>query len=425
MDAIMETPLIKDELQQKAIELACGTKSRIVGITGQAGTGKTTIMKQVYNAFTEAGYQVALAAPTGKAARRIAEATGIPAQTIHRLLEFTHPGDPDEKTGKPIGFSQPRRHEKNQLWYDVVLVDEYSMVNTKLNRQLIDAMKAGSLLRMFGDANQLPPIEDFVVTSSPLPELSPFKRYLRDFPSVTLKNIYRQGEGSDIVRNAHRILHKMCPQNSEDFRVMLGAKQQGKVLALVEANPAPYGGLDHQVITPTHRGPIGTRELNKHIQQIVQAGRMAEARIMPRYRWDKYPLELVIGDKVLWTNNDYNLGIFNGEVGIVTEFMQHGHVVIDFGDRVISVPPLVKYEGPNGTVAYDPRVQMKLAYAITTHASQGSEYSEVIYMMDRYAIVLQDQSNFYTGVTRAKKRATVISDLYSFQKAVVTPRSLL
>lgn len=425
MDAIMEVPLIKDELQTKAIELACGTKSRIVGITGQAGTGKTTIMKQVYSAFTDAGYSVALAAPTGKAARRISQATGIGASTIHSLLEFTHPGDPDEKTGKPVGFSYPRRNEKQQLGHDVVLVDEYSMVNTKLNRQLIDAMKAGSLLRIFGDANQLPPIEDFVVTSSPLPELSPFKRYLKDFPSVVLKNIYRQGEGSDIVRNAHRILHKMCPQNSDDFRVMLGNKQQLWVLDLIEANPAPFGGLDRQVITPTHRGPIGTRELNKRIQQIVQGTRMAEAHVMPRYRWDKFALELVVGDKVLWTNNDYNLGIFNGEIGIVIEFMQHGHIVIDFGDRTISIPPLVKYESPNGTVAYDPRVQIKLAYAITTHASQGSEYDEVVYMMDRYAIVLQDQSNFYTGVTRAKKKATVISDLYSFQKAVVTPRSLL
>jgi exodeoxyribonuclease V alpha subunit len=349
------------------------------------------------------------------------------AQTIHRLLEFTHPGDPDEKTGKPLGFSQPRRNETNQLWYDVVLVDEYSMVNTKLNRQLIDAMKAGSLLRMFGDANQLPPIEDFVVTSSPLPELSPFKRYLKDFPSVMLKNIYRQGEGSDIVRNAHRILHKMCPQNSDDFRVMLGNKQQRWLLDIVEAHPAPFGGLDYQVITPTHRGPIGTRELNKQIQKLVHGARMvSEAHIMPRYRWDKFPLELVIGDKILWTNNDYCLGIFNGEIGLVRDFMQHGHVVIDFGDRVISIPPLVKYTNASGeTVAYDPRVQMKLAYAITTHASQGSEYHEVIYMMDRYAIVLQDQSNFYTGVTRAKKKATVISDLYSFQKAVVTPRSLL
>jgi exodeoxyribonuclease V alpha subunit len=425
MDAIMEAPLIKDELQTKAIQLACGTESGIVGITGQAGTGKTTIMKQVHAAFVDAGYNVALAAPTGKAARRISEATGIKAMTIHRLLEFTHPGDPDEKTGKPVGFSYPRRNENRRLGFDVVLVDEYSMVNTKLNRQLIDAMAPGSLLRVFGDANQLPPIEDFSVGHGPMPELSPFKRYLREFPSVVLKNIYRQGEGSDIVRNAHRILHKMCPQHSDDFRVVLSKEQEKRLLLLVEADPTMYASLHHQVITPTHRGPIGTRHLNKVIQEIVQKERMAEAHVMPRYRWDKVSLDLVIGDKILWTNNDYHLEIFNGEIGVVLEFMEHGHVVIDFGDRVISVPPLIKYDNGSGIVAYDPRVQIRLAYAITTHASQGSEYESIIYAMDRYAIVLQDQSNFYTGVTRARKRATVISDQYSFQKAVVTPRSLL
>ena len=425
MDAMMETPLIKDDLQQKAIQLACGTENRIVGITGQAGTGKTTIMKQVYNAFTDAGYSVALAAPTGKAARRIGEATGIPAVTIHRLLEFTHPGDPDEKTGKPVGFSYPRRHNQNRLGFDVVLVDEYSMVNTKLNRQLLDAMRAGSMLRVFGDANQLPPIEDFVVSDKALPELSPFKKYLRGFPSVVLKNIYRQGEGSDIVRNAHRILHKMCPQNSDDFRVILTREQDDKLLAMVFCDTDMFRSLNHQVITPTHRGPIGTRKLNIAIQELVQGNRMAEARVIPRYRWDKVPLSLAIGDKVLWTNNDYNLEIFNGEIGIVRDFMDHGHVVIDFGDRVISVPPLIRYDKGDGFISYDPRVQIRLAYAITTHASQGSEYESVFYLMDRYAIVLQDQSNFYTGVTRARKKATVISDQYSFQKAVVTPRSLL
>lgn len=422
----MEPELIKDEYQTRAIHLACGTNSRIVGITGQAGTGKTTIMKQVHKSFTKAGYEVVLAAPTGKAAKRISEATGIPAMTIHRLTEFSHPGDPDEKTGKPLGTSIPRRHKMRPLEQNVILVDEYSMVNNKINRALIDAMPAGSLLRVFGDANQLPPIEEFSVGEGPPPALSPFKRHLKDFPSVMLKNIYRQGEGSDVVKSAHRILNRMCPQNLPDFLVKITREQPKTLLPFVDEDPERFRSLDHQIITPTHRGWIGTRQLNLSVQSIVQCNNLSEGRTMPRSKWDKHDLMLYTGDKVLWTKNDYNLGIFNGETGIVLEFHQYGQVVIDFGDRVISVPPLVHYEAANGsTVYYDPRVNIQLAYAITTHASQGSEYESVFYIMDRYCMMLQDQANFYTAVTRARKRACVIADQWSFQKAVSTlPRTL-
>ena len=282
------------------------------------------------------------------------------------------------------------------------------------------------MLRVFGDVHQLPPIEELTVTSGPPPEMSPFRSHLARFPSVTLKNIYRQGEGSGVVKNAHRILNKMCPQPLPDFGVVLTRAQPSKLLPMVDKNPKMYGSLDHQIITPTHRGWIGTRELNKKIQAIVQAGNYAEGRIIPRSKWDKEDLELLVGDKVLWTKNDYNLGIFNGETGIVIDLLGQGHVVINFGDRVISVPPLISYERADGqTVYYDPRTQIKLAYVITTHASQGSEYESIVYIMDRYAMVLQDQANFYTAVTRAKKHATVIADQWSFQKAVTTPRSLL
>lgn len=412
--------LIEDELQLKAIALACSSE-RLVAITGQAGTGKTTIMREVYRRYTEAGHTVALAAPTGKAAKRISEATGIQAMTIHRLLEFTHPGDPDEKTGKPVMESFPRRNDLRRLEFSVVLVDEYSMVNHKLNRQLLNAMAAGSVLRVFGDINQLPPIEEITVSSGPPPENSPFKTYILKHPSVTLKNIYRQGEGSDIVKNAHRILNRMCPVTMPDFGVLLTRNQGPTVEKIVRDNIDKFVSLDNQIITPTHRGWIGTRELNQKIQNIFQNNNPHEGIIMPRHKWDKYDLMLYPGDKVIWTKNDYCVEIFNGETGIVKEFLGKGHVVVDFGDRIVSVPPIISYERSDGTqVWYDPRVNIRLAYAITTHASQGSEYDEVVYLMDRYAVILQDQANFYTGVTRAKKRATVISDQWSFQKAVVT-----
>jgi exodeoxyribonuclease V alpha subunit len=415
--------MIKDELQEKAIALSCG-KDRLVAVTGQAGTGKTTIMKQVYDRFTEAGHFVALAAPTGKAAKRISEATGIDATTIHRLLEFTHPGDPDPKTGKPVRESRPRRDDLNRLEQSVVLVDEYSMVNHRLNRQLMDAMPPGSVLRSFGDLNQLPPIEELSVSTGPPPEFSPFTEHVRRFPSVTLKNIYRQGEGSDIIVNAHRILNRMCPKSGGDFTVVLTPKQQSRVLNIAELHVKDFRSLDHQIITPTHRGWIGTRKLNELIQEIVHgiAG-VARGYVMPRAKWDKYELTVCVGDKVIWTKNDYNVGIFNGETGII-EVIEDGHVTINFGDRTISVPPNIEYERGDGIhIHYDPRMQLKLAYAVTTHAAQGSEYDSIIYVMDRSAYILQDCANFYTGVTRAKKRATVVSDQHSFQRAVVTKPS--
>jgi exodeoxyribonuclease V alpha subunit len=423
----MDTQILqKDKFQTLAIHLACGTKDRIVGITGQAGTGKTTIMKEVHESFTESGHNVVLAAPTGKAAKRISEATGIEAMTIHRLLEFTHPGDPDPKTGKTTRESVPRRTPDNPLAQSVILVDEYSMVNHSLNRHLIDAMNYGCLLRVFGDTNQLPPIEDYSVGYGVAPPMSPFKTHLKKFPSVTLQNIYRQGEGSDVVKNAHRILHRMCPQSSPDFLIKLTTQQPKALMPYVEADPEQFRSLDTQIITPTHRGWIGTRQLNLAIQAVIQSGKYSEGRLMPRNKWDKYELQLYVGDKILWTKNDYNLMIFNGETGIVTAFEEYGQVVIDFGDRTISVPPVIQYEDGVGRVhMYDPRVQLQLAYAITTHASQGSEYDSVFYLMDSYAFMLQDQANFYTGVTRARKKAHVISDVKSFQKAVVTqPRSL-
>lgn len=410
--------MVPDELQEQAVTLSCSTEHRIVGITGQAGTGKTTIMKRVYREFIDAGHDVVLCAPTGKAAKRIAEATSIPAVTIHRLLEFTHPGDPDEKTGKVLGISVPRRTPMKPLDQSVILADEYSMVNVELNRYLIDAMRAGAMLRVFGDANQLPPIEGNDFDKSAPKILSPFSTHLKLFPSVVLKNIYRQGEGSGIVKNAHRILNGMCPMSTDDFSLKITQNQQAEALNIVRAGDVDFSQLDNQIITPTNKGWIGTRELNLKIQELIQGSRMFEAHVMPRDKWDKHNLALVVGDKVLWMKNDYQLEIYNGETGIV-EDLSNDMVTINFGDRTIAVPPWVEYEAADGSVkGYDPRKQLQLAYVVTTHKSQGSEYAHVVYIMDRSAFMLQNRANFYTAVTRARKHATVVSDQRSFQTAV-------
>ena len=157
---MQSTSLELDAAQTEAISLCCDVTKRIVAVTGPAGTGKTSILRQGYVQLAYHGYRCVLAAPTGKAAKRIKEATGIPAMTIHRLLEYTHPGIPDPDTGKVADSSGPRRTRERPLDMDVIFIDEAAMIDMGLYRNLIDAMKSGSAVRFFGDANQLPPIED-------------------------------------------------------------------------------------------------------------------------------------------------------------------------------------------------------------------------------------------------------------------------
>ena len=419
--ALSPDSLIKDELQEQAVTLCCSTENRIASVTGQAGTGKTTIMKRVYNAFIDAGHNVALAAPTGKAAKRISEATGIPATTLHRLLEFTHPGDPDEKTGKPVGVSMPRRNRMNRLEPTVILIDESSMINQALFRDIMDAIPNGGLVRMFGDANQLPPIEEREADKALPP---PFTKMLKEFPAVKLTNIYRQGEGSGIVKNAHRILNGWVPQNMDDFRLVIGRPQLPReVMSIVASGEADFYTLDNQIITPTNKGWIGQVQLNQALQKQRWGDTLRDAVLMPRSKWDKTDLFLREGDKVIWKKNDYNLEIFNGETGLVKS-LGGDCVTVDFGDRIVDVPPWIEYTDPNGDIkGYDPRVNIHLAYALTTHACQGSEYGHVIYVMDQSCFMLLQRNNFYTAVTRGRKKDWIVTDQRALQRSVVNTQS--
>lgn len=416
------TGLLLDDLQTQAIELCSRTDTahRLVGVTGQAGTGKTTIMRQVYDAFKQAGHDIALAAPTGKAAKRIAEATGIPATTIHRLLEFTHPGDPDPNTGKVTGVSVPRRNPQSPLEQSVILVDEASMINKQLWRDLMDALPAGAVVRCFGDVNQLPPIESDYSDKTP----SPFQNLLKQFKSVTLTHIYRQGEGSGIVKNGHRILNGMMPVQWDDFKMLwtqpVGVMSPvGRLETLVKESGIDFNSLDNQIITPINKSWIGQYELNIKLQQLIQKEKMFDAIMLPRPRWEREKTcMLVPGDKIMWLKNDYQLEIYNGETGLVLD-LTNDVINIDFGDRIVGIPPWIEYPTADGdTKGYDPREQIDLAYAVTTHKSQGSEYLNSVYVLDRSSYSMHHRNNFYTAVTRARKTAYVISDQRSMQQSV-------
>ncbi len=431
-----------DAKQKVAIERCTNKAERLVPITGAAGTGKTTIIKTAYDDFVKRGQEaipdfiasdwIAVAAPTGKAAKRIKEATGIEATTIHRLLEYSNPGDPDPKTGKPTRFPFPRRHREKPLTQKILFIDEYAMVNQELHRNIMDALPSGAIVRVFGDRNQLPPIEQSAALAN---QPSAFTKLLQDFNGTVLETLHRQGSGSGIVKAGTKINNGNIPLRSDDFTMKLVDTILEALIEYIEQSAErgiDFNKAENQIIIPTKRGKTGTHGVNALLQSMYQEDDMGW------YELERHPWELEKGlfvrvhqgDKVLWTHNDYNLNIFNGESGIITLCEPNeGILEIDFGDRTVCVPPLVIAETIDGSgnpiqIPYNPQRNIELGYAITTHKSQGSEYQNVIYMMNRSCGMLRSRKNFYTGITRARKVCHVISDQPSLSFSVNNNRDM-
>ena len=396
-------------------------------------------MRHVYDALRNAGYKVAGCAPTGKAARRIKEATGIPATTMHMLLQYTHPGEKDPKTGKAAGYSYPKCGPQNPLNLDVVLADEYAMVNQELHRNLVDAMPRGSRLCVFGDINQLPPIEN---TDKAKSEPTPFKLLLDKFQGIRLETIHRQGEGSSIVSNGDRILKGFYPQPGNDFAMKVTEKIVSTVEQLVlegHENGINYGALENQILTPINKSWIGTHALNQRLQQIIEGDWSdREGWDLARHEWDKnYPFHAKVGTKVIITANMYEVeyegaepeaprGVFNGETGIVLGLAPDGFSLrVDLGDRIAIFPPMVTRLRSNGQpYNYSLWKDIYPAYAVTTHKAQGSEFKHVIYVMGNSAFRLCNRANFYTGITRARVGVTVVTDQRGLQASLSKRTSL-
>lgn len=413
-----------DPKQREAIEACCDKTIRVVAVTGPAGTGKTTILREAFNADREAGWNPALCAPTGKAAKRIYEATGIEASTVHRLLEYSHPGDPDPKTGKPVGFSAPKRHRQNPLDNDVVYVDEYAMVNWDVHRAIFDALPNGGCVRVFGDDNQLAPIEE---DKSLVDEKSPFLTLLTNpkFKSVYLDQVFRQGADSGILLNANLILKGRYPTKNAQWDQVYTDKPLDVLRDYLVreglAEDAPFASTENQIIVPQNKGWVGAVEINTMIQGLLHN------ETEPSMRLDRKPwmlgeggktgakggtIKVYLGDKVIVMDNLYDLGVFNGESGRVIEINDEtGEVVIDFGDREQSFPPVLLVQNSyGGTSEIDPRRSLSLAYAVTTHKSQGSEYKRVIYLLNKSNIWMINRRNFYTAASRAREHVMVIAD---------------
>ena len=407
-----ETGTELDEMQRQAIMAAA--QHGLFILTGGPGTGKTTTINAIIRYFEEEGAELRLAAPTGRAAKRMTEATGYEAQTIHRLLELN--GMPEgEQEGRAVHFD---RNSENPLEADVIIIDEMSMVDIALIHSLLLAVTAGTRLILVGDENQLPSVGPGNV--------------LRDiirsgcFSVVELKKIFRQASESDIVVNAHKINRGeqvTINNKSRDFfflkrydadiiiRVVIALIQE-KLPRYVDAKP-----YEIQVLTPMRKGLLGVERLNGILQQYLNPP--------DKSKREKEHGDMVFreGDKVMQTKNNYQLeweictkfgltvdkgmGIFNGDMGIITE-------INDFAETMT-----VEFdEGRKVEYSYKLLDELELAYAITIHKSQGSEYPAVVIPLLSGPSMLMNRNLLYTAVTRARKCVTLVGNDATFNQMI-------
>ncbi len=374
--------------QRAAIEFA--VRSRVLVISGGPGTGKTTLVRGILAAIAEDGLRLALAAPTGRAARRLGESTGREARTLHRLLE----ADPER------GF---RRNRGRLLEAELVIVDEASMIDTQLMAALLDALPPAAALLLVGDVDQLPSIGPGQVLADVIAAAA--------VPVVRLTEIFRQAAESGIVRNAHRINHGQPPvfARAEEgpgdcygIRVTSSDDAQAKLLDLVLRRIPERFGLDPvndvQVLTPVNRGRIGTQALN----ELLQAHLNPDPPAMLLRGHDRF----CVGDKVMQLENDYDREVYNGDVGRIT--------AIDNRTRSIEVA----MDGRRLSYAADELDSLAIAYAVTVHKAQGSEYPAVVLPLLRQHGRMLRRNLLYTAITRARRLVVLLTEPEALERAV-------
>lgn len=394
--------------QEQAISLCCDLSHRIACVTGQAGTGKTTILKDVYNALLEVYNEdeeaIVLAAPTGRAAKRIEEVTGITAMTIHRLLKYTMPEDDND-----VGL--PRHGKNNPLPHSVVIVDEASMIDQELWRGLISSLKNTAIIRFFGDINQLPPIS--------FNNKSPFAHALANFPSQTLLHNYRSDDG--IIAASDRIINGSMPITNKQVQMFFIKNTETMYHIRNLCDSIDFTKTESQIIVPTQRTKYGCNPINVFIQQRYNPAKEKIQTYQKDINDDVLIQSFKIGDKVLWTKNDYTVGIMNGSIGKV-QAIDHegGTITVDFGGNYKEIPPQVRTYDPitGKPFTYDPRNRLTLGYAITTHKAQGSQFDTVLYVVSRSRAATRQ--NAYTAVTRAINKLIIIGISGALMTAVNT-----
>lgn len=386
VDTVMETVMGRtgqgqhityDEVQLEAIRAA--VSSKIMVLTGGPGTGKTTTTMGIIAAYRAAGCRIILAAPTGRAAKRMSEATGMEAKTIHRLLEYK----------PPEGY---QRKEENPLEGDVLILDECSMIDIMLMYNLLKAMPEQMTLIMVGDTDQLPSVG----AGNVLKDIISSGR----IPVVRLSRIFRQAQGSRIIMNAHRINkgEQIDMRGGRDSDFFFAAKETNEevvellVKYCTENLPRYYhvdALQDIQVLTPMQRGVCGAANLNQVLQEAMNPGSIFLRRGGTQYR---------LHDKVMQIRNDYDKEVFNGDIGVINH--------VDMEERELTV----NFDGREVVYDVSELEELTLAYATTIHKSQGSEYPIVVMPFTMSHYVMLQRNLLYTGVTRAKKILVLIGE---------------
>jgi len=380
--------------QREAVRAALSGKVTI--ITGGPGTGKTTLVKAILEIMKKKGRTVLLTAPTGRAAKRLALSSGQEAKTIHRLLEFS----PNELVFK--------RDEEHPLRTDALIVDETSMVDVSLMNSLLSSLPPGTVLVLVGDAEQLPSVGPGCVLKDIIES--------KTVPVIRLNQIHRQAEQSLIVVNAHRINAGKWPlmqtevQDTAPDWYFIERTHEEKILDLVmelcsERLKERFGldpANDVQVLTPMNRGPLGVLNLNLRLQEVLNPGELEVKRGESGFR---------TGDKVMQLRNNYEREVFNGDIGrILSVDREEGEVRVDFEGRVLSY-------------ALPELDELSLAYAISVHKSQGSEYAAVVCPIALQHYMLLQRNLLYTAITRGKKLVVLVGQKRALQMAIQNDRT--
>lgn len=366
-----------DETQWMAVKMAISSK--VMVLTGGPGTGKTTTTLGIISAYQQAGCKIILAAPTGRAAKRMSEAAGMEAKTIHRLLEYK----------PPEGY---QKNEEHPLEGDVLILDECSMIDIMLMYNLLKALPEQMSLILIGDTDQLPSVG----AGNVLRDIIASQRV----PVVRLTQIFRQAQGSRIIMNAHRINRgesiDMRGGKESDFFFASKTTNQEVVDTIVQyckMNLPRYYHVDPftdiQVLTPMQRGECGAVHLNQVLQEAMNPSRIFLRRGGTQYR---------LKDKVMQIRNDYDKEVFNGDIGTITKVdMEERELTVLFDDREV-VYDVTELE------------ELSLAYAVTIHKAQGSEYPIVVMPFTMSHFVMLQRNLLYTGVTRAKKILVLVGE---------------